>query len=93
MTVQLNSWGTVYLSVNYQGSYSLAGAFTTLFICQIALTMDAMKAERVGLNDIEMYYGTEGAGEPLLLLHGDTGCPEDWVRWIILRSVSAGRLD
>ncbi len=41
--------------------------------------MDAMKAETVELNDIEMYYETEGAGEPLLLLHGGTGCQEDWI--------------
>ena len=37
-----------------------------------------MKAESVELNDLEMYYETEGAGEPLLLLHGGTGCHEDW---------------
>jgi pimeloyl-ACP methyl ester carboxylesterase len=41
--------------------------------------MDAMKTERVELNDIEMYYEMEGAGEPLLLLHGGTGCQEDWI--------------
>ncbi len=37
-----------------------------------------MKAESVSLNGIEMYYETEGAGEPLLLLHGGTGCQENW---------------
>src|SRR5712671_2411318 len=37
-----------------------------------------MKSERVQLNDIEMYYETEGSGEPLLLLHGGTGCQENW---------------
>lgn len=40
-----------------------------------------MKTESVKLNDIEMYYeaeGTEGTGEPLLLLHGGTGCHGDW---------------
>jgi len=41
--------------------------------------MCAMKAESVHLNGIEMYYETEGAGEPLLLLHGGTGCQENWV--------------
>jgi pimeloyl-ACP methyl ester carboxylesterase len=40
--------------------------------------MCAMKAESVHLNDIDMYYETEGAGEPLLLLHGGTGCQENW---------------
>jgi pimeloyl-ACP methyl ester carboxylesterase len=37
-----------------------------------------MKAESVQINDIEMYYETEGSGEPLLLLHGGTGCQENW---------------
>jgi pimeloyl-ACP methyl ester carboxylesterase len=37
-----------------------------------------MKAESVHLNGIEMYYEREGAGEPLLLLHGGTGCQENW---------------
>jgi pimeloyl-ACP methyl ester carboxylesterase len=37
-----------------------------------------MKSESVRLNDIEMYYETEGSGEPLLLLHGGTGCQENW---------------
>jgi pimeloyl-ACP methyl ester carboxylesterase len=40
--------------------------------------MCAMAAESVHLNGIEMYYETEGAGEPLLLLHGGTGCQENW---------------
>jgi pimeloyl-ACP methyl ester carboxylesterase len=37
-----------------------------------------MKSEKVQLNDIEMHYEIEGSGEPLLLLHGGTGCHEDW---------------
>ena len=37
-----------------------------------------MKSESVPLNDIEMYYRIEGSGEPLLLLHGGTGCHENW---------------
>ncbi|MGA3026915.1 MAG: alpha/beta hydrolase [Bryobacteraceae bacterium] len=37
-----------------------------------------MNGQSVRLNDIEMYYETEGSGEPLLLLHGGTGCHEDW---------------
>jgi pimeloyl-ACP methyl ester carboxylesterase len=41
--------------------------------------MRVMKAESVQLNDIEMYYETEGVGEPLLLLHGGTGCQEHWI--------------
>lgn len=41
--------------------------------------MNPMKTESVQLNDIEMDYETEGAGEPLLLLHGGTGCHEDWI--------------
>lgn len=30
-------------------------------------------------NGIEMFYAVEGEGEPLLMLHGGTGCHEDWV--------------
>ena len=41
--------------------------------------MRVMKAESVQLNDIEMYYETEGAGEPLLLLHDGAGCQEHWI--------------
>jgi pimeloyl-ACP methyl ester carboxylesterase len=41
--------------------------------------MGAMNTESVQLSDMEMYYWTEGTGEPLLLLHGGTGCHEDWV--------------
>ena len=40
--------------------------------------MSAMKVESVSLNGIEIYYETEGVGEPLLLLHGGTGCQENW---------------
>jgi pimeloyl-ACP methyl ester carboxylesterase len=38
-----------------------------------------MTAESVPVNDIEIYYETEGAGEPLLLLHGGGGCHENWM--------------
>ncbi|MGA9389325.1 MAG: alpha/beta hydrolase [Candidatus Sulfotelmatobacter sp.] len=37
-----------------------------------------MKTETVPLNGIEMYCEIEGAGEPLLLLHGGGGCHDDW---------------
>jgi pimeloyl-ACP methyl ester carboxylesterase len=37
-----------------------------------------MKTESVRLNNMDMYYETEGAGEPLLLLHGGAGCQENW---------------
>jgi pimeloyl-ACP methyl ester carboxylesterase len=37
-----------------------------------------MKAETVRLNDLEMHYEIEGAGESLLLLHGGTGSHQDW---------------
>jgi predicted alpha/beta-fold hydrolase len=63
----------------FGGSYSLSRAFTRLFIYRIASIIDAMKAEYVELNDIQMYYEMEGTGEPLLLLHGGTGCQEDWI--------------
>jgi pimeloyl-ACP methyl ester carboxylesterase len=50
-----------------------------LFVYPIEAIMGAMKSESVQLDDIEMYYESEGSGEPLLLLHGGTGCHEDWV--------------
>ena len=40
--------------------------------------MCGMTADRIRLNGIEIYYETEGTGEPLLLLHGGTGCQENW---------------
>jgi pimeloyl-ACP methyl ester carboxylesterase len=43
--------------------------------------MPAMKASSVPLNGIDMYYATEGEENPeapLLLLHGSTGCQENW---------------
>lgn len=38
-----------------------------------------MKSETVRVNDIDMFYEMEGSGEPLLLLHGGTGCHENWI--------------
>jgi len=29
--------------------------------------------------DIDIFYEMEGSGEPLLLLHGGTGCHENWI--------------
>jgi len=41
-----------------------------------------MPEENTGLtvrvNGIDLHYQTYGSGEPLLLLHGGTGCHEDW---------------
>lgn len=37
-----------------------------------------MNAEILELGDLEMYCERDGGGEPLLLLHGGTGCHEDW---------------
>ena len=49
-----------------------------LFVAAVAI-MHVMKAATVQIDDIEMYYEIEGAGEPLLLLHGGTGCQQNWV--------------
>jgi pimeloyl-ACP methyl ester carboxylesterase len=38
-----------------------------------------MRTDTVSLNGIEMFYETDGGGDPLLLLHGGGGCHEDWV--------------
>lgn len=37
-----------------------------------------MTSDTVALNGIELYYQRRGAGEPLLLLHGFSGCAADW---------------
>jgi pimeloyl-ACP methyl ester carboxylesterase len=37
-----------------------------------------MHTQTVALNGIELHYRIDGDGEPLLLLHGGTGCSEDW---------------
>jgi len=37
-----------------------------------------MKKQTVSLNGIDLHYQIEGEGEPLLPLHGGTGCHEDW---------------
>lgn len=38
-----------------------------------------MKTATAQINGVEMFYETDGSGEPLLLLHGGGGCHEDWV--------------
>ena len=38
-----------------------------------------MRTDTVSLNGIEMFYETDGSGDPLLLLHGGGGCHEDWI--------------
>jgi pimeloyl-ACP methyl ester carboxylesterase len=38
-----------------------------------------MKTGTAQINGVEMFYETDGSGEPLLLLHGGGGCHEDWV--------------
>lgn len=37
-----------------------------------------MNAQTFLINGINLHCHTEGEGEPLLLLHGGTGCSEDW---------------
>ena len=45
--------------------------------------MSQMPTENTGrvlqVNGIDLYYETQGSGEPLLLLHGGSGSHEDWV--------------
>src|SRR5690349_974709 len=56
----------------------LSHAFTRLFLHGSPLTIHLMTSETVRINGIDLFYETEGSGEPLLLLHGGTGCHEDW---------------
>lgn len=37
-----------------------------------------MRADTVAIGEVELYYETHGSGEPLLFLHGFTGCGGDW---------------
>ena len=37
-----------------------------------------MRADTVTIGEVELYYETHGSGEPLLFLHGFTGCGGDW---------------
>jgi pimeloyl-ACP methyl ester carboxylesterase len=50
-----------------------------LLILLIARIINTVKSEVIQLGDLEMYYERDGRGEPLLLLHGGTGCHEDWI--------------
>jgi pimeloyl-ACP methyl ester carboxylesterase len=47
------------------------------------LRVSQMPTENAGkvlqVNGIDLYYETQGSGEPLLLLHGGSGSHEDWV--------------
>jgi len=36
-------------------------------------------AASLPVNGIDLYYERQGDGEPLLLLHGGTGCHDDWI--------------
>src|SRR5271165_5555024 len=56
----------------------ISPASTSLFLCPPAARMHCMKTATTRINDIEMFYETDGTGEPLLLLHGGGGCHEDW---------------
>jgi pimeloyl-ACP methyl ester carboxylesterase len=38
----------------------------------------SVQAATVTIGDVELYYETHGSGEPLLFLHGFTGCGSDW---------------
>ena len=42
-------------------------------------TIRFMQTATVALNGMEMFFESEGSGEPLLLLHGGGGCHEDWI--------------
>jgi pimeloyl-ACP methyl ester carboxylesterase len=49
------------------------------FCDAIPLTIHLMTCETVRINDIDIFCEIEGSGDPLLLLHGGTGCHENWI--------------
>lgn len=51
-------------------------AFVTAAIA--ALTPLSASAETVSVNGVELHYTTQGAGEPVLLLHGFGSCAAGW---------------
>ena len=44
--------------------------------------MALMKTGIARINGFEMYYQQDGQGEPLVLLHGFTGCSDDWFPFV-----------
>src|SRR5580658_3583484 len=61
------------------GFWIISRAFTRLFFGVQVSIIRTMTVQSARVNGIEMYYETEGDGDPLLLLHGGTGCHEDWI--------------
>ena len=47
--------------------------FTTAAVCQINYGSNTLVGNYANVNDIKVYYEVYGAGEPLLLLHGNGG--------------------
>lgn len=53
--------------------------FTTAAVCQINYGSNALVGKYANVNDIKVYYEVYGAGEPLLLLHGNGGSIQNFV--------------
>jgi pimeloyl-ACP methyl ester carboxylesterase len=53
--------------------------FTTAAGCQINCGSNKHVGKYANVNDIKVYYETYGAGEPLLLLHGNSGSTEQFL--------------
>lgn len=57
----------------------ISRAQNRLFLLRAALRIPPMKTDTVALNGMEIFYETDGSGQPLLLLHGGGGCHADWI--------------
>jgi len=53
--------------------------FTTAAECQINYGSNKQVGKYANVNDIKVYYEIYGAGEPLLLLHGNSGSIENFL--------------
>jgi len=56
----------------------IALSLGTTSMATLASGQEAASGHTVQVNGIEMYYEEQGAGKPLVLLHGFFGCAQDW---------------
>jgi len=58
--------------------FGLSWPSLVYILTRTVLTMSDSIEDTVLLNGVSLFYELRGTGEPLLLLHGGTGCHSDW---------------